>query len=365
MKTSDAWTAAFLFILVLAFGAGAGIAWARSAASERTVEGPLGGHEPIVIGHRGASGYRPEHTLASYELAIEMGADFIEPDLVMTKDGALVARHENEISGTTDVAVKFPGRRRTKTVDGKSTDGFFVEDFTLAEIKSLRARERLPRRDHSFDGQFEIPTFDEILDLVSRRSRELGRAVGVYPEVKHPTYHRSIGMALEPAVVRVLTARGWIGADAPVILQSFEPASLREYRALGVRARLILLYEDPSQRPYDHVVSGDPRTYGDLASPLELRALASVIDGIGPSKRYILPAGPDGRLLAPTSLIRDAHAAGLFVHPYTFRSDPEYLAPDYAGDPEAELRQFFTLGVDGVFADFPDHAVRARGAGQR
>ena len=319
-----------------------------------------GGRPPLIIGHRGACGYRPEHTLASYELAIEMGADFIEPDLVMTKDRHLIARHENDITDTTDASAKFPDRRTTKIVDGKRLTGWFAEDFTLAEIKSLRARERLATRDHSFDGKFQIPTFEEILDLAARRSADLGRRIGVYPETKHPTYHRSIGLPLEGALVDALAARGWTGADAPVIAQSFEPSSLRELRRLGLRARAILLIDEAPARPYDFVAAGDPRTFGDLVSPENLRWIREFADGIGPHKRLIVPEGPDGRLLPPTALVQDAHQAGLFVHPFTFRSDPPFLAAEYGGDPAREYAQFFALGVDGVFSDFADAAVRAR-----
>jgi glycerophosphoryl diester phosphodiesterase len=308
---------------------------ARSTIGPRAAPAPLA-RRPIVIGHRGACGYRPEHTLASYELAIELGADFIEPDLVMTKDGALVARHENEISETTDVAEKFPSRKSTKYVDGKAVSGWFTEDFSLAELKSLRARERLAFRGHSYDGLFEVPTLDEIMGLAERRSRELGRTIGVYPETKHPSYHRSVGLPLEPAIAKALAARGWTGRESPVILQSFELSSLRELRGLGIQARMVLLLDEPATRPYDFVLSGDARTSADLARPEDLREVARVADGIGPWKRMIVPAGADGRLLAPTTLIRDAHDAGLFVHPYTFRNEREFLAAEYEGDPQRE-----------------------------
>lgn len=295
---------------------------------------------PLVIAHRGASGHRPEHTLASYELAIELGADFIEPDLVITRDGVLIARHENEISETTDVSIRpeFADRRATRTIDGLKVTGWFTEDFTLAEIKTLRARERLPFRDHSYDGRFEIPTFEEVLDLALRKS------VGVYPETKHPSYFRRIGLPLEEPLLAALETRGWTDKDAPVFLQSFETGNLRELRKqTGVR--LIQLLEAEGH---------------GLATPEELAWIAIYADGIGPHKRLIVPADHEGRLLPPTSLVEHAHRAGLVVHPWTFRSDPEFLAPEYEGRPEREYEQFYRLGVDGVFSDFPEVAVRVR-----
>jgi glycerophosphoryl diester phosphodiesterase len=321
---------------------------------------PLQGRRPIVIGHRGASGYRPEHTLASYELAIAMGADFIEPDLVSTQDHVLIARHENEISGTTDVAGRpeFAGRRRTKRIDGVEMTGWFTEDFTLAEIKTLRARERLASRDPSFDGRFEVPTFAEVLDLARARSAQTGRTIGVYPETKHPTYFRSLGIPLEEPLLATLTAAGYRGREAAVFIQSFEVNNLVELRK-RTDLPLIQLFE-VTGRSWDFALAGDARTYDDLASPAGLAGIAAYADGIGPDKRRIVPAGADGRLLPPTSLVTDAHRAGLLVHPWTFRDDAPFLAPDYGGDPEREYAQFFSLGVDGLFSDFADTAVRAR-----
>jgi glycerophosphoryl diester phosphodiesterase len=302
---------------------------------------------PVVIGHRGASGYRPEHTLASYELAIEMGADFIEPDLCITRDGILIVRHENEISEVTDVSDRpeFQDRRTRKIVDGREIDGWFAEDFTLAEIKTLRARERLSFRDHSFDGRFEVPTFQEVLDLARRHG------VGVYPETKHPTYFRQLGLPLEERMVEALHAAGFLGRDAPVFLQSFETGNLRYLRTLTDLPLVQLL--DVEGRPWD-----DAKNYQDLADPAGLAEIARYADGIGPNKRMIVPAGPDGRLLSPTSLVEDAHRAGLVVHPWTMRSDAQFLAPDYEGDPGREVRQLLDLGVDGLFSDFPDLARR-------
>jgi glycerophosphoryl diester phosphodiesterase len=315
---------------------------------------------PIVIAHRGASGYRPEHTLAAYELAIEMGADFIEPDLVSTKDGVLIVRHENEISETTDVAdhPEFSARRTTKRIDGAEVTGWFAEDFTLAEVKTLRARERLASRNQDFNGRFEVPTFAEVLDLARRKITETGRAIGIYPETKHPTYFRSLGLPLEESLLAALGSAGYRGRNAPVFIQSFETGNLRELRK-RTEIRLIQLLDDEGQ-PYDLALAGDNRTYRDLATPAGLAGIAAYADGIGPNKRLVVPSGPDGRLQSPTSIVADAHRAGLLVHPWTFRSDGNFLAAEYVGDPEREYGQFFSLGVDGVFSDFPDVAVRAR-----
>jgi glycerophosphoryl diester phosphodiesterase len=315
---------------------------------------------PLIIAHRGASGYRPEHTLASYELAIEMGADFIEPDLVSTKDGVLIARHENEISETTNIADRpeFASRKATKRIDGREVTGWFTEDFTLAEIKTLRAKERLDFRDPSYNGRFEVPTFTEVIDLAKRKSAETERTIGVYPETKHPTYFRSIGLPLEEPLLAALHEAGYRGRTAPVYIQSFEVGNLKRLRKV-TDLPLVQLMEAEG-KPWD-----DPRTYHDLATPAGLAEIAKYADGIGPDKRRIVPAGPGGPLLPPSSLVADAHAARLLVHPWTFRSDGKFLAPEYTGDPGREYDQFFSLGVDGLFSDFPDTAVRAREAWSR
>jgi glycerophosphoryl diester phosphodiesterase len=321
---------------------------------------------PLVIGHRGASGYRPEHTLASYRLAAELGADFIEPDLVSTKDGVLVARHENEIGGTTDVAAhpEFADRKTTKVVDGTSITGWFTEDFTLAELKTLRAKERIPAirpANTQYDGQFEIPTFQEVLDLRKELSKELGREIGVYPETKHPSYFRSIGLPLEPALVRTLTRNGLNRPNAPVFVQSFETGNLKALAA-ELRVPLVQLLDAPARKPV-----GDSRTYGELATPAGLASIAEYADGVGPSKDYIVPRNADGSSRTPTSFVDDAHAAGLLVHPYTFRRENTFLPlelrssadPAGIGDLESELRQFIELGVDGFFTDNADIGARA------
>jgi glycerophosphoryl diester phosphodiesterase len=327
----------------------------------------------LVIGHRGASGYRPEHTLASYELAARMGADYIEPDLVSTADGVLVARHESEIGGTTDVAdhPEFADRKVTRTIDGDTRTGWFTEDFTLAELKTLRAKERIPavRQENTiYDGLFEIPTFDEVLQLRERLSAQLGRVIGVYPETKHPTYFSSIGRALEPALVTALKNAGLNRKDAPVFVQSFETTNLRQLNA-ELHVPLVQLLGAVGA-PVDLAAAGDPRTYLDLVTPAGLAEIASYADAIGPAKDLIVSRHPDGTLGAPTSLVADAHAAGLLVHAYTFRNENEFLpvnlrsagfAADY-GNAFAEYEVFFAAGVDGVFADNPDTALVARAA---
>ncbi|KAM3101136.1 esterase-like activity of phytase family protein [Phormidesmis sp. 146-12] len=362
----------------------------------------LNGQTPLVLGHRGASGLRPEHTLASYELAIEQGADFIEPDVVSTKDGILIARHENEISGTTDVANRpeFANRKTTKMIDGAAVTGWFTEDFTLAEIKTLRAIERLPFRDQSFNGLFEVPTLQEVIDLAKRKSAETGRTIGIYPETKHPTYFSKPtyvstvtpgpqSLALEEPLVAILKENGWDKKDSPVFIQSFEVGNLKKLNQL-IDVPLVQLLDAEDVRldgslieikPYDFVVSGDPRTYADLRSPDGLKEIATYADGIGPWKRMIVSvkgvdANGDGQAddvnadgavndadkttLPPTSLVKDAHAAGLQVHPYTFRNEARYLAANYNGNPEAEFRQFLQLGVDAYFTDFPGTGDKVR-----
>jgi len=301
---------------------------------------------PLIIGHRGASGHRPEHTLEGYRLAAQMGADFIEPDLVSTKDGVLIARHENEIGGTTDAADRFPDRKRTKTIDGVSITGWFSEDFTLAEIKTLHARERLAFRSHEYDGRFLVPTFDEVLDLAQQLGGELKRPIGVYPETKHPTYFRSIQLALEDKLLASLEKHGWNRRDAPVFIQSFEQASLRELRG-KTRVRLIQL---AAAAP----MFGSP--------PLtDLKTIAVYADGLGLEKRLIVPVSSDGSLGEVTDLVARAHAAGLIVHAWTVRVEPQFLPAGYHGDVAAEFAQLRAAGVDGVFTDFPDLAARAYG----
>jgi glycerophosphoryl diester phosphodiesterase len=313
-------------------------------ATDAPTRAPL----PIVIAHRGASGHRPEHTLAAYELAVRMGADYVEPDLVRTKDGVLVARHENEIGGTTDVAAKFPDRRRTQIVDGETVSGWFVEDFTLAELKTLRTRERLASRSHAHDGEDAIPTFDEVLALAARLGRERGRPVGVYPETKHPTHFRGIGLPLEEPLVETLRRAGLDRADAPVFIQSFERTNLQALRGM-TRVRLVQLVS-PIGRPW-----GDSVSYASMLTPAGLRAVRAYADAIGAEKRLVLASDAGA---TPSSLVRDAHAAGLLVHVWTLRSDAPFLAARWGGDAAAEHRAYAAAGVDGIFTDFPDDGVR-------
>jgi glycerophosphoryl diester phosphodiesterase len=338
---------------------------------------------PLVIGHRGASGYLPEHTLQSYALAIKLGADYIEPDLVATKDGHLIARHEPNITNTTDVRdhPEFADRRRTAVVDGVEENGWFASDFTLAEIKTLRAVQAFPERPQRFNGRFKIPTLEEIIALAKRESRKRHRRVGIYPETKHPTYHKSIGLPLEGRLVSALRRAGWNRRGAPVFIQSFEQSNLKKLNRM-TRVRLVqlvdafdvnpdgtLAYAPPFDRPYDWTVSGDPelraRTFGFFATDEGLEEVSAYADALGPWKRYIVSTSGTGtdaerRLLPPTDLIQRAHEHGLLVHTWTFRNEPFRLVSDYGGNPVNEYLQFYELGIDGVFSDFPDTAFAAR-----
>ena len=337
-----------------------------SAPKDQSMPQPLEG-QAIVIAHRGASGERPEHTIAAYTLAIEQGADYIEPDLVLTKDGMLVARHENEISETTDVASKpeFADRKTTKTIDGQQVTGWFTEDFTLAELKTLRAKERLPqlrKANTAYDGQFEVPTFEEILELAKAQSAETGRPIGIYPETKHPSYFASIGLPHEAPLLALLEKYGHTEKTAPVFIQSFEVGNLQVLRG-KTRLRLIQLMDEkgrPADRP--------DLTYPNMATPGGLKAIAAYANGIGPNKSLVIPRNMLGVLGEPTSLVADAHAAGLAVHPWTFRRENYFLplrqksgiSPSAHGDLTSEIRAFLAAGVDGVFADNPAQAVAAR-----
>ncbi|MFF5262710.1 glycerophosphodiester phosphodiesterase [Actinomadura viridis] len=329
------------------------------------------GTVPIIVGHRGAPGHRPEHTLASYELAVRMRADYIEPDVVPTKDGHLVARHENEIGRTTDVArhPEFARRRTTKTIDGRKVTGWFTEDFTLAELRKLRAVERMPGlrpRNTRYDRRFRIPTVQEVVDLAERLGHRYGRRVGIFPEIKHPTYFRSIGLPLEGRLAALLKRNGLNRRDGRVIVQSFEPAGLRRLdRALNVT---ILQSVAPTGAPYDTVARGTGPTFDEMVTPAGLKEIATYADWIAPEKGRVIPLREDGSLGTPTSLVRDAHAAGLKVAPYTFRDENRFLpadlregtAPGARGQALKEYDLFYRAGIDGLFSDHPGTAALAR-----
>lgn len=327
-----------------------------------------------IVGHRGTPGYRPEHTVESYSLAARLGVDAVDVDLCPTRDGHLVARHEPEIGGTTDVAARpeFASRRTTRVIDSRTLEGWFTVDFTLAELKTLRAVERIPAtRPHNtlYDGRDEILTLDEVLDLLDGLSRELGRRIGILPEVKHSTFFASVGLPVEPALVDTLRRRGH-DEDPHVIIQSFETTNLRELRSL-LGCPLLQLIGGPGAAPADLVAAGDPRTFDDLVTPAGLREIAGYAEWIGPTKERVI--GPDGE---PTSLLADARAAGLKTMPYTFRNENEFLPPALRrgeaaglpahaaprstyGDALAEYARFRALGVDGLFSDNGDTAVLA------
>ena len=355
----------------------------------------LKGDKPLVIGHRGASGYLPEHTLESYKRAVELGADFIEPDLVATKDGVLIARHEPNITGTTDVSTRaeFAARKTKKMVDGVEEEGWFASDFTLAEIKTLRAIQPMAERDQSHNGKYQIPTLQEVLDLAKSEGTKAGRTVGVYPETKHPTFHVNLGLKLEDRLLDVLAQYGYTSKTSPVIVQSFEVSNLK-YLRTKTQIRLVQLVDAndvnadgsmdltaPYDKPYDFAVAGDKRTFASLLTPAGLKEVKTYADGIGPWKPYLIPskqvdANKDGKpddlngdgkiddrdrvMMPATDVVKNAHAEGLMVHPYTFRSEAKRLASDFKGDPKAEYKLFYNLGVDGVFSDFPDTAKAAR-----
>lgn len=332
---------------------------------------------PTVIAHRGASALRPEHTLAGYQKAIDDGANVIEPDLVITKDGVLVARHENAMAilnadgsvreATTDVVDRpeFAARKTTKTVDGTAITGWFVEDFTLAELKTLRARERIPAirpANVAFNGQFEVPTLQEVIDLAKAQSAARGRTIGIAPEIKHPSFFRSIGAPLEPALLATLTKNGWNSKDAPVFVQSFEPTTLRALR----RQSTVRLVQGLSNtgRPYDFAVAGNPQTFADMATAAGLKEIATYADVVGIHKDLVIPV-KDGALGTPTSLVKDAHAVNLAVHIWTLRPENSFLPAAYKkppatdntvrGESVGEIQVFLKAGVDGFFTD--DSAV--------
>lgn len=364
------------------------------AQTPPTPEKTLDGKPPLVVGHRGAAGYLPDHTMEGYARAIEMGVDFIEPDLVATKDGVLIARHEPMLGGTTDIATRpeFAARKRKVKVDGVETDDWFAFDLTLAEIRTLRAIQPLKERDQSHNGKYLVPTFQEVIDLAKAESARRGRTIGIYPETKHPTLHAAVGLPLEDRLVEALKAAGWTEKTSPVIIQSFEVGNLK-YLRTRTNVRLVQLVDGddvdkdgkvtlaaPFDKPYDFVITGDARSFADLLTRQGLADIKTYADGVGPWKPYLMSGrqeiGADGKpkdlngdgkiderdrvLLPPTDVVRNAHAVGLFVHTWTFRSEPRRLISNFKEDPGAEYKAFFAIGIDGLFSDFGDHAVKAR-----
>ncbi|MEW1667922.1 glycerophosphodiester phosphodiesterase [Streptomyces albidoflavus] len=326
---------------------------------------------PTVIAHRGASGYRPEHTLGAYQLALDMGAHIVEQDLVPTKDGHLVCRHENDITGTTDVADRpeFAGRKATKSIDGVKLTGWFTEDFTLAELKTLRATERIPgTRQHNtlYDGRWSVPTFEEVLRWADQAGKERGAPVWLHVETKHPTYFRSLGLGLEEPLARLLRKYRRDRATSPLFVQSFEPTSIEKLHRLVATPGVVLL-SGANTRPWDFVDSGDPRTVADLITPAGLKEIARYAKGIGPTLDLVIPRRADGSLGTPSTLVADAHARGLILHPYTMRNENQFLPaefrrgtdPNAYGDAFGAFRAYFETGIDGIFSDQCDTALLA------
>ncbi|MGP3999702.1 glycerophosphodiester phosphodiesterase [Streptomyces sp. 8N706] len=358
-----------------ALGAGAAVLGGAgtAVAAERGATSGFGGLPvPTVIAHRGTSGYRPEHTLGSYQLALDMGADVIEQDLVPTKDGHLVCRHENDITGTTDVAGRpeFASRKTTKKVDGTALTGWFTEDFTLAELKTLRAKERIPgtrQRNTLYDGRWDVPTLEEVLRWAEEQGKRRGRPVWLHIETKHPTYFRKLGLGLEERLAKLLRAYGREGKDAPNFLQSFEPSSIQRLAKL-VSAPRVVLFDAPDVRPADFTEAGDPRTTADLVKPEGLKWIATFAQGVGPWVDLIIPRDDSGKLGEETTLVPDAHAAGLIVHPYTMRNENQFLPADFRrgtdpaayGDAFGAFKRYFETGIDGIFSDNPDTALLAQ-----
>lgn len=357
---------------LLLIGIAATSACATKPTSPKRPLMTLNNQHPIIIAHRGASGHRPEHTLSSYRLGIEMGADFVEPDLVLTKDGHLVCRHENEIGGTTNVADKpeFAARKTVKIIDGERFEGWFTEDFTLTELKTLRARERLPQlrpANMAFDGQDEIPTFQEVLDLIKGKSAPGGKPIGIYPETKHPTYFDRLNLSHDRPLVAAIKGADLDSADAQIYVQSFEVGNLR--RLVGqTKAKKIQLVSAEGG-PADDAAT----TYATMTSEAGLAQIATYAAGIGPQKSMIIPTASDGAPQPATDLIARAHRAGLALHPWTFRAENYFLPSDLrrgvatnptflaqAGDLDGECKRFLELGVDGLFSDNPATAVAAR-----
>lgn len=351
-----------------------GLAMSVTQANTPTQCPTLDGKKPLVIAHRGASGYMPDHTLAGYTKAIELGADFIEPDLVSTKDGVLIARHEPNLKDTTDIATRpeFAKYKRTMNVDGHDEEGWFASDLTLAQIKTLRAKQPRADRSTQYDGQFEIPTFEEILKLRAELSKKYGREIGVYPETKHPTWHRALGLGFESQLIGILKKYDLNRANAPVFIQSFELTNLKALKKMTQVPLIYLLDADDVNkdgsiatiRPYDFVTQGDTRTYADMLQPENLKEVAQTANGIGPWKVYVASyrTDADGKKyrLPANDLVKRAHALNLKVHLYTFRNEAKHLTADDNGDPYNEYATYFATGIDGLFSDYTDTAVAAR-----
>ena len=361
-------------------------------ALNSTVLPTLDGKPTLVVAHRGAGGALPEETLEAYAMAIDQNADAIEPDVVSTKDGVLIARHDPNLAYSTDVALhpEFAARKRSMNVDGETQEGWFASDFTLAEIKTLGGTSTDAERPQQFNGKYKIATIQEVIDMIKKSAKP----IALYVETKNPSFHRQLGLPLEDKLLAMLSAAGWNSKDAPVFVQSFEPGSLKSMRSKGSTLRMVqlidaddvdlktgaLTYAAPYDRPFDWAAAGDQRLFSAMVTPAGLAEIKTYADGIGPWKRYIVSVkgtvGADGKLsdvngdakineadsttLPPSTLVADAHKAGLFVHPYTFRNEKRRLALDYKGDPKAEYKQFYQLGVDGVFSDFADTALAAR-----
>jgi glycerophosphoryl diester phosphodiesterase len=357
----------------------------------------LDGKQPKVVGHRGASGYLPEHTLEAYQKAIDLGADVIEPDLISTKDGVLISRHDPNLAYSTDIATRseFASRKRVDwSVDGEKQTGWFAHDFTLAEIKTLGAISTDAERPQQFNGLYKVVTFQEIVDLAKAQTIRTGREISVYPETKNPTYHRDLNLPLEDKLIAIINAAGWNSKAAPIFVQSFEPSSLKTLRSKGLNTKLVqlidaddydlktgtLTFAAPYDKPYDWFKAGDARLFSAMVTPAGLAEIKTYADGIGPWKPYIIPVkgsldaagnlrdvNGDGKTnlndatsQTPTSLIADAHKVGLFVHAYTFRNELRRLTADANKDPKTEYLLYFRLGIDGLFSDFADTAIAAR-----
>ncbi|XP_034841160.1 uncharacterized protein [Maniola hyperantus] len=329
--------------------------------------------KPTVVAHRGASGYVSEHTLGSYALAIHMAADYVEPDLIITRDGHIIARHENELGVSTDVAQRreFASRRRTQRVSGNLVNGWFSEDFTLAEIKTLKSREPMStirKANTRMDRSLDVATFQEIIDLVKALETSENRTIGIYPEIKYSTHFQRLGLPMEQKVVDIFHMNGYVGKDAPAYIQSFEVSNLKYLKNI-TDIRLVQLFDSETKIPYDQSVLGNNVTFGQMASPNGLADVAKYASAVGPAKGYIIPRDVFNNLGQPTSFVTDAHSVGLQVTPWTFRAENVFLPREFQrgnnlydfGDLEGEIKAFLDAGVDGLFMDQPEILVRVRG----